>query len=79
MGEGLKRVAAQCGGLRVEARGGRVTYDKDGKIIKTEKQVNGAWITLNCGQYRYHAYVGEPSDRFCARCGKQRGKRNVQT
>lgn len=43
MGEGLKRVAKQYGGMVVESRDERITYDADGNIIKQEKRVNARW------------------------------------
>ena len=38
MGEGLKRVAKQCGGIKaVERDGTTIVYDADGKVVKITK------------------------------------------
>lgn len=51
MGEGLKRVAKQCGGIIVKAKGVTTRYDANGQIIDStagrrspEKVRSGEWV-----------------------------------
>ncbi len=46
MGEGLKRVCNQTGGLIVTSKGGIVVYDKNGKVKKPKGEVKDGKPTV---------------------------------
>lgn len=68
MGDGLKRVAAQCGGLTVTAKGATVHYDAQGQVRAVSARVTcprckeAFQITKDCGAGIVCPYCGLGSE-----------------
>lgn len=79
MGEGLKRVAKQCGGLTATSGGESVHYDADGKSI-TEYLISRGWRELpyTAGRWRNpmrHSEILKTHEAYAEakRCENPRG------
>ena len=69
MGEGLKRVAKQCGGLIIKAKGQTVAYDKHGKMkSKTIDEITGN-PPGTFQQFLKDEEAKEKADFVCDVCG----------